>query len=57
MRRLNGITDSMDVSLNKLQEMVKDSSLVCYSPWGCKELDRTEQLNGLTIKKDLAEFD
>ena len=20
-------------------------SLVCYSPWGCKELDMTEQLN------------
>ena len=20
-------------------------SLVCYSPWGCKELDTTEQLN------------
>ena len=24
MKRLNGITDSMDVSLSKLQEMVKD---------------------------------
>ena len=45
MRCLDGITDSMDVSLNKLQEMVKDSSLVCYSPWGHKELDMTEQLN------------
>ena len=20
-------------------------SLVCWSPWGCKELDKTEQLN------------
>ena len=20
-------------------------SLACYSPWGCKELDMTEQLN------------
>ena len=45
MRCLDGITDSMDVSLNKLQEMVKDSSLVCYSTWGHKELDMTEQLN------------
>ena len=24
-------------------------SLVCYSPWGCKELDTTEQLNGTEL--------
>ena len=42
MRWLNGITDSMDLSLSKLWEMVKgQGSLACYSPWGHKELDMT----------------
>ena len=36
----------MDMSLSKLQEIVKDqSSLVCCSPWGGKESDMTEHLN------------
>ena len=34
MRWLDGITDSMDMDLGKLQEMVRDGSLVCCSPWG-----------------------
>ena len=38
MRWLDGITDSVDMSLSKLREMVK-GSLACCSPWGCKELD------------------
>ena len=43
---MDGITDSMDMSLSKFQEMVKgQGSLACYSPWGCKELDTTEGLN------------
>ena len=35
-RWLGGITDSMDVNLSKLLEMVKDRqrSLACSSPWG-----------------------
>ena len=40
MRRLDGITDSMNMSLSKLWERVK-GSLVCYSAWGHKELDMT----------------
>ena len=46
MRWLAGITDSMDVRLSKLQELVGDGqgSLACCIPWGCKELDRTEGL-------------
>ena len=42
MRWLDGITDSMNVSLSKLREMVKgQGSLVCCSLWGVKELDMT----------------
>ena len=43
MRWLDGITDSMDMSLSKLQEVVKDRE-ACCSPWGCKEYDMTEGL-------------
>ena len=35
--RLNGITDSMNTSLSKLQEIVKDREGACCSPWGRKE--------------------
>ena len=36
MRRLDGITDSMDMSLSELQESEGQGSLACYSPWVAK---------------------
>ena len=45
MRWLEGITDSMDMSLRKLRELVFGPGLACCSPWGHKESDMTERLN------------
>ena len=42
MKWLDGITDSMDMNLSKLWEIVIQGSLACRSPWGCKESDMTE---------------
>ena len=43
MRWLDGITDSMDMSLSKFWEIVKDrEAFPCCSPWGCKESDVTQ---------------
>ena len=46
MRWLNGITDLMDTSFSKLQELMIDrEAWRCCSPWDRKQLDMTEQLN------------
>ena len=44
MRWLDGVTDSMDVSSSKLQEVVKDRD--------CKESDATERLSNNKVGKE-----
>ena len=46
---MNGIVSSMDMSLSKLWEMVKDREVRYAAVHGVSELDTTEQLNNNNV--------
>ena len=50
MRWLDGITNSMDMSMSKLQEIVKDRDAGHAPVQEAAELDMTQQLNNIYMQ-------
>ena len=53
MRWLDSITSSVDMSLSKLWEVVKDREAWCAAVHGVAKLETTEKLNNNFFKNDV----
>ena len=50
---MDGIIDSMDMNLSKLQETVEDRGAWCAAVHGVAKLETTEKLNNNFFKNDV----
>ena len=55
MRWLDGITESIDMSLSKLREIVNDRETWCAVSMGFKKLDTIELINNKEVLQQMNE--